>query len=120
MRKFRAQALTKPRLKTMFRHARAWNVCYVCACALQITVSPCQMSIFEILGDIFGTNAQYRPCCMEGLIFGISMSSVIGLQKSKNQMPVSWGRLVLNPCKNSFFNPLAFITLALWPSKLAK
>ena len=52
--------------------------------------------------------------------FGISMLSVIGLQMSKNQMPLSRGSMVLNLWENSFFNPLAFIILALWPSKLAK
>ena len=56
----------------------------------------------------------------KGYFFGISMPSVIGLQMNKNQMPLTRGSLVLNLCKNSFFNPLAFIVLALWPSKLAK
>ena len=56
----------------------------------------------------------------KGYFFGISMPSVIGLQMNKNQMPLTRGSLVLNLCKNSFLNPLAFITLALWPSKLAK
>ena len=75
---------------------------------------------FELFGNNVWASAQYRPCCMEGLFFEISMSSIFGLRMSKNKMPVSWGSLVLNLCKNSFFNPLAFITLALWPSKLAK
>ena len=56
----------------------------------------------------------------KGYFFEISMPSVIGLQLNKNKMPLNRGSLVLNLCKNSFLNPLAFIVLALWPSKVAK
>ena len=69
---------------------------------------------------LFGLSHSADHAVWKGYFFRISMPSVIGLQMSKNQMPLTRGSLVLNLCKNSFFNPLAFIVLALWPSKLAK
>ena len=56
----------------------------------------------------------------KGYIFRILMPSIIGLQMNKNQRPLTRRSLVLKLCKNSFFNPLAFMVLALWPSKVAK
>ena len=88
----------------------------------------CQMCCGKILDDE-KTDKVLDDCKAEhstdhavwkALFFGISMPSVIGLQMSKNQMPLSRGSLALNLGKNSFFNPLAFIVLALWPSKVAK
>ena len=68
----------------------------------------------------FGTHHSTDHAVWKGYFFGISMPSVIGLQMNKNQMPLTRGSLVLKLCKNSFLNPLAFIVLALWPSKVAK
>ena len=113
--------LVKNAVKTVFKRVIIKIVKVVCADVFcNVFMKSKKEGNHSVLVFCHGTVHSADHAVWKGYFFWISMPSVIGLRMNKNQMPLTRGSLVLNLCKNSFLNPLAFIVLALWPSKVAK